>query len=62
VFWIEYIADKESEQIINLPLRFLISSIASRMAIVSEVRTDEYGGSMPYFKTSVFVVMANVIV
>lgn len=62
MFWIESIADRESEQIINLPLRFLISSIASRMAIVSEVRTDEYGGSMPYFKMSVSVVMANGIV
>jgi len=62
VFWIKSIADMESEQIINLPLRFLISSIAYRMAIVSEVRTDEYEGSMPYFKMSVSVVMANVIV
>jgi len=56
------IGDRDSEQIINLPFRFLISSIASRMAIVSEVRTDEYGGSKPFFKTSVSLVMANVIV
>lgn len=53
-FCIESIAARESEQIMNLPFRFLIISIAFMMAVVSEVRTVEYWGSMPYFKMFCF--------